>query len=69
VLAIALLASFGPVSLALLPLTALAWRGCPTCWTVGLLGTWADGRTGRSYCTAKHGCRRAGRGASFQIED
>src|SRR5258708_3023901 len=35
VLAIALLGRVGPVSLVLLPVTALAWRGCPTCWTVG----------------------------------
>lgn len=25
--------------LLLLPVAALAWRGCPTCWTVGLLQT------------------------------
>ncbi len=69
VLAIALLASVGPVSLALLPVTALAWRGCPTCWTVGLFGTFADGRARRGYCTAARGCRQAGRGASFEIDD
>ena len=48
VLAIVLVAVAGPISLALLPVTALAWRGCPTCWTVGLLGTLADSRTRRS---------------------
>ena len=48
VLAILLVAVVGPISLALLPVTALAWRGCPTCWTVGLLGTLADGRARRS---------------------
>jgi hypothetical protein len=69
VLAIALLARVGPVSLALLPLTALAWRGCPTCWTVGLFGTLADDRARRNHCTAERGCRQAGRGAGFQIED
>jgi hypothetical protein len=69
VLAIALFAGVGPVSLALLPLTALAWRGCPTCWTVGLFGTLADGRARRSYCTAECRCRQAGRDASFQLED
>ena len=67
VLAIALLARVGPVSLALLVLTALAWRGCPTCWTVGLVGTLADDRTRRGCCTAERGCRQPGR--SFQIRD
>jgi hypothetical protein len=47
-LAIVLVAVVGPVSLALLPLTAVAWRGCPTCWTVGLLGTLADNRARRA---------------------
>jgi len=51
VLAIVLVAVVGPISLALLPVTALAWRRCPTCWTVGLLGTLADGR-------ARRGCSR-----------
>ena len=46
-LAIVLLAVVGPVSLVLLPVTAAAWRGCPTCWTVGLLGTLADERDRR----------------------
>jgi hypothetical protein len=47
VLAIALVPVVGAVSLLLLLGTALAWRGCPTCWTVGLLGTLADRRAGR----------------------
>jgi hypothetical protein len=46
-LAIVLLAVVGPVALVLLPVTAAAWRGCPTCWTVGLLGTLADERDRR----------------------
>jgi hypothetical protein len=50
VLAIVLVAVVGPISLALLPVTALAWRGCPTCWTVGLLGTLADSRA-RCSCS------------------
>ena len=49
-LAIVLVAVVGPISLALLPVTVLAWRGCPTCWTVGLLGTLADGRA-RCRCS------------------
>jgi hypothetical protein len=48
VLAVLLLGIVGPVSLVLLALTAIAWRGCPTCWTVGLLGTVADGHACRS---------------------
>ena len=47
VLAIVLLGIVGPISLALLLVTPLAWRGCPTCWTIGLLGTLADGRARR----------------------
>lgn len=46
-LAIVLLGVVGPISLAFLLVTVVAWRGCPTCWTVGLLGTLADGRAGR----------------------
>ncbi len=48
VLAIVLFAVVGPIALLLLLLTAVAWRGCPTCWTVGLLGTLADDRARRS---------------------
>lgn len=36
-----------PVSawgLLLVPLGILAWRGCPTCWTMGLIATLARGR-------------------------
>lgn len=28
-----------PAALALLLVTAVAWRGCPTCWAVGLMQT------------------------------
>ena len=42
ILAIVLAAVVGPISLVLLLVTVFAWRGCPTCWTVGLLGTLAD---------------------------
>jgi hypothetical protein len=50
-LAIVLVAVVGPVSLLLLGITVIAWRGCPTCWAVGLSGTLADGR-------ARRGCPR-----------
>jgi hypothetical protein len=46
-LAVFLTVVVGPVSLLLLPLTALAWRGCPTCWTVGLIATMSDARRRR----------------------
>lgn len=42
ILAIVLAAVVGPISLVLLLVTVFAWRGCPTCWTVGLLGTLTD---------------------------
>jgi hypothetical protein len=42
ILAIVLAAVVAPISLVLLLVTVFAWRGCPTCWTVGLLGTLAD---------------------------
>ena len=37
--AIAGAAFAGPAALALLAVTVVAWRGCPTCWAVGLLQT------------------------------
>jgi hypothetical protein len=42
ILAIVLAAVVGAISLVLLLVTVFAWRGCPTCWTVDLLGTLAD---------------------------
>lgn len=38
-LAFAGLGVLGPVSLLALPVAAIAWRGCPTCWLVGLMQT------------------------------
>jgi len=46
-LAIVLVPVAGPVSLLLLGVTVIAWRGCPTCWAVGLFGTLADRRIRR----------------------
>jgi hypothetical protein len=57
IFAIVLAAVVGPISLVLLLVTALAWRGCPTCWTVGLLGTLADDH-------ARHDCSRCCPGLS-----
>ncbi|MET9313223.1 hypothetical protein ABZX12_15485 [Kribbella sp. NPDC003505] len=45
--AFALLPSVGPLSLLLLPVTLLAFRGCPTCWVVGLIETISRGRLQR----------------------
>ena len=39
VAAFALLAPVGPASLLLLVVAGVAWRGCPTCWAVGLTRT------------------------------
>lgn len=39
VVAFALLGTVGPASLLLLVLAVLAWRGCPTCWALGLTQT------------------------------
>jgi len=66
VLAIVLLGRVGPISLALIPVAALAWRGCPTCWAVGLLGTLVDGRARRSSCVGGRGCRQVSRTTDFQ---
>ena len=39
VTAFATLGSVGPPALLLLPVAVLAWRGCPTCWMLGLIET------------------------------
>ncbi|MEU9124356.1 hypothetical protein AB0C96_31620 [Streptomyces sp. NPDC048506] len=44
----ALIPAVGPVSLVLLPAGLLALRGCPMCWTVGLMQTISRGRLKRS---------------------
>ncbi|MGO4456700.1 hypothetical protein AB4039_05145 [Streptomyces sp. M-16] len=45
---LALVATTGPVSLLLLPVGVLALRGCPMCWTIGLMQTISRGRLQRS---------------------
>jgi hypothetical protein len=55
--ALALTASVGPAALLLAPLGMVALRGCPMCWTVGLLQTISGGRL-RSAC-ADDGCKLA----------
>jgi hypothetical protein len=50
--AFALVGIIGPVSLLLLVPAGLAWRGCPTCWAVGLTRTRAvrDSGAGCAAC-------------------
>ena len=48
--AVALIPSVGLWSLLLLPITFVAFRGCPTCWVVGLLETISRGKLQRD-CT------------------
>ncbi|GAA2230480.1 hypothetical protein GCM10010232_16000 [Streptomyces amakusaensis] len=45
------LPAVGPVSLLLVPVGLLALRGCPMCWTIGLVQTLSRGRLRRS-CAA-----------------
>jgi hypothetical protein len=44
------LAPAHPVALLALVPAAVAWRGCPTCWTLGLLRTVSRGRAGCDAC-------------------
>lgn len=44
----ALIPAVGPLSLVLLPIGVLALRGCPMCWTIGLIQTISRGRLHRS---------------------
>ncbi|MEV6973850.1 hypothetical protein [Kitasatospora sp. NPDC093806] len=46
--AFALLPFAGPVALLLLPVGAVALRGCPTCWAIGLAETVSRGRLKRA---------------------
>lgn len=48
--AVALLPAFGPVTLLAVPPALIAFRGCPTCWMVGLAQTVSRGRLERR-CT------------------
>ena len=44
-------AAGAPAALPLLLVTVASWRGCPTCWAIGLIQT-------REACSAQ-GCRAA----------
>ncbi|MGW1762447.1 hypothetical protein [Streptomyces mirabilis] len=45
---VALVPAYGPVALLLASLGLLALRGCPMCWTIGLVQTISRGRLQRS---------------------
>ncbi|WP_433335421.1 hypothetical protein [Spirillospora sp. CA-294931] len=47
VAAFALVPRYGPITLLLAPLALPALRGCPTCWTIGLVQTISHGRVRR----------------------
>jgi hypothetical protein len=51
--AILLLGVLGAISLVLLPVAVVAWRGCPTCWAVGMMGTLSDRRANAPACTRR----------------
>ncbi|MFF0339061.1 hypothetical protein [Kribbella sp. NPDC004875] len=46
----------GPISLVLLVATVIAFRGCPTCWVVGLVETISRGRLQRHVDQSRLGC-------------
>ncbi|MET8797159.1 hypothetical protein ABZV91_12045 [Nocardia sp. NPDC004568] len=45
---VALIPVIGPIALLLLPVGLFALRGCPMCWTIGLVQTLSRGRLQRS---------------------
>jgi hypothetical protein len=51
--AILLFGVLGPVSLVFLSVAVVAWRGCPTCWAVGMMGTLSDRRATAPACTRR----------------
>jgi hypothetical protein len=54
--AFALAATVSPIALVLVVPGGVALRGCPACWTVGLIETISAGRVRRS-CSAATGAR------------
>jgi hypothetical protein len=46
-------AAGAPAALALLAVTVVAWRGCPTCWALGLMQT-------RECASCRDGACRSG---------
>lgn len=58
---VALLPVTGPASLLLAPVGLLALRGCPMCWTLGLVETVSGARLRRSCANGRCELTRAGR--------
>lgn len=58
---LALAAVLSPIALLLAPAGLLALRGCPMCWTVGLIETISAGRLKRA-CAAQGCALRPGSG-------
>ena len=42
-----------PTALALLIVTAAAWRGCPTCWAIGLVRTRERETCADGHCSVR----------------
>jgi hypothetical protein len=60
--ALVLVPAVGPIAVLLLPVGVLALRGCPMCWTLGLLQTLSRGRVRRSCEEGRCAPTPAGRG-------
>lgn len=60
-LAVVLAVAVTPAALTIAPLGMVALRGCPTCWTVGLIETISAGRFERAC--AEDGCNLRASGA------
>ncbi|MDP4501360.1 hypothetical protein [Nonomuraea turcica] len=52
---VALIPMVGPLGLLLAPVGVLAFRGCPTCWAIGLAQTISRGRIQRTC--SDDGCK------------
>ena len=47
--------ALGAASLLLLVVTVVAWRGCPTCWALGLAQTVENGKCRSGACGSTRG--------------
>ncbi|MGW3076296.1 MULTISPECIES: hypothetical protein [unclassified Kitasatospora] len=66
---VAVIPVVGPVALTLLPVGLFALRGCPTCWTIGLMQTISRGRLQRSCGDGQCRLTVAGQGEGEHRED
>lgn len=62
---VALIPVVGPVALILLPVGLIALRGCPMCWTIGLMETLSRGRLQRSCQDGQCTLATAGNGVPY----